>query len=84
MYVEEAHNLTGKKADLDETGPRIAKEGAKAQIALVYATREPSWVHANILANIENWFVTPLNNDDECAPGCLVGRLRARPGLEQP
>ena len=65
MYVEEAHNLIGKNADLDRTWPRIAKEGAKAQIALVYATQEPSSVHANILANTENWFVTHLNNDDE-------------------
>jgi hypothetical protein len=65
MYVEEAHNLIGKGADLDETWPRIAKEGAKAQIALVYATQEPSSVHPNILANTENWFVTHLNNDDE-------------------
>jgi DNA helicase HerA-like ATPase len=65
MYVEEAHNLIGTKADLDETWPRIAKEGAKAQIALVYATQEPSSVHPNILANTENWFVTHLNNDDE-------------------
>jgi hypothetical protein len=65
IYVEEAHNLIGKGADLDETWPRIAKEGAKAQIALVYATQEPSSVHPNILANTENWFVTHLNNDDE-------------------
>lgn len=65
LYVEEAHNLIGKKADLTETWPRIAKEGAKARIAFVYATQEPSSVHPNILANTENWFVTHLNNDDE-------------------
>jgi hypothetical protein len=65
LYVEEAHNLIGKKADLDQTWPRIAKEGAKARIAFVYATQEPSSVHPNILANTENWFVTHLNNDDE-------------------
>jgi hypothetical protein len=65
LYVEEAHNLIGKDAKLDETWPRIAKEGAKARIAFVYATQEPSSVHANILANTENWFVTHLNNDDE-------------------
>jgi hypothetical protein len=70
MYVEEAHNLIGKNADLDETWPRIAKEGAKAQIALVYATQEPSSVHPNILANTENWFVTHLNNDDELRTLC--------------
>ncbi len=65
LYVEEAHNLIGKKAELTDTWPRIAKEGAKARIAFVYATQEPSSVHANILANTENWFVTHLNNDDE-------------------
>ncbi len=65
LYVEEAHNIIGKKADLTNTWPRIAKEGAKARIAFVYATQEPSSVHPNILANTENWFVTHLNNDDE-------------------
>lgn len=65
LYVEEAHNLIGKKTELTTTWPRIAKEGAKAKIAFVYATQEPSSVHPNILANTENWFVTHLNNDDE-------------------
>lgn len=65
LYVEEAHNLIGKKTELTATWPRIAKEGAKAKIAFVYATQEPSSVHPNILANTENWFVTHLNNDDE-------------------
>ncbi|WP_284466518.1 ATP-binding protein [Diaphorobacter nitroreducens] len=65
IYVEEAHNLIGKKEELTTTWPRIAKEGAKAKIAFVYATQEPSSIHPNILANTENWFVTHLNNDDE-------------------
>lgn len=65
VYVEEAHNLIGRKHDLTDTWPRIAKEGAKYRMALVYATQEPSSVHPNILANTENWFVTHLNNEGE-------------------
>lgn len=65
LYVEEAHNLIGKDADLNTTWPRIAKEGAKYGIAMVYATQEPSSIHANILSNTENFFVTHLNNDNE-------------------
>ena len=84
LYVEEAHNLIGKQADLTSTWPRIAKEGAKARIAFVYATQEPSSVHPNILANTENWFVTHLNNDDELKTlgkfydfGDFIGSLKA-------
>ncbi|WP_432723888.1 DUF87 domain-containing protein [Jeongeupia wiesaeckerbachi] len=84
LYVEEAHNLIGKKADLTNTWPRVAKEGAKARIAFVYATQEPSSVHPNILANTENWFITHLNNDDELKTlgkfydfGDFIGSLKA-------
>jgi len=65
IYIEEAHNLIGKEEKLHETWPRLAKEGAKYRIALVYATQEVSSVHPNILSNTENWFVTHLNNERE-------------------
>lgn len=65
LYIEEAHNLIGKGMELTDTWPRIAKEGAKYRIALVYATQEVSSVHPNILANTENWFVSHLNSERE-------------------
>jgi DNA helicase HerA-like ATPase len=65
MYVEEAHNLIGKEAEIASTWPRIAKEGAAINIGLLYCTQEPSSVQPNILANTENFFVTHLNNDRE-------------------
>jgi hypothetical protein len=65
FYIEEAHNLIGKGTALTETWPRIAKEGAKYRIGLVYATQEVTSMHPNILSNTENWFITHLNNARE-------------------
>lgn len=65
VYIEEAHNLIGKDQELTDTWPRLAKEGAKYRIALVYATQEVTSVHPSILANTENWFISHLNNERE-------------------
>jgi hypothetical protein len=67
LYFEEAHNLFPKKEDKDlsQIYNRIAKEGAKLRLGLIYATQEPSSISANVLKNTQNWFVSHLNNRDE-------------------
>ncbi len=67
MYFEEAHNLFPKKEekDLSQVYNRLAKEGAKLNLGIIYATQEVTSISSNILKNTQNWFIAHLNNDDE-------------------
>ena len=68
IYVEEAHRLFDREDfNKKSTDPwvRLAKEAAKFQIGLVYATQEVSSVEPRVLANTHNWIVAHLNSARE-------------------
>ena len=70
IVVEEAHNLfdrdkSGKSTVQDDPWVRLAKEAAKYEMGLVYATQEVTSIDKRILSNTSNWVVAHLNSDNE-------------------
>lgn len=66
LYFEEAHNLfPSKEQDEVDIYRRIAKEGAKYHIGMVYSTQSPTTINKDLLAQTENFFVAHLSSLDE-------------------
>jgi hypothetical protein len=66
FYFEEAHNLFRKDdKDLTSIYNRLAKEGAKNRIGMVYATQSMTTLSPDLLKNTENFFIAHLNDDRE-------------------
>ncbi len=66
FYFEEAHNLFRRDdKDLTSIYNRLAKEGAKFHIGMVYATQSMTTLSPDLLKNTENFFIAHLNDDRE-------------------
>lgn len=66
IYFEEAHELfPTKETEEVDIYRRIAKEGAKYHIGMVYSTQSPTTINKDLLAQTENFFVAHLSSQDE-------------------
>lgn len=66
LYFEEAHNLF-PATDRNEVDiyRRIAKEGAKYHMGMVYSTQSVTTINKDLLAQTENFFIAHLSSQDE-------------------
>ena len=66
MYFEEAHNLfPARDADAKDIYRRLAKEGAKYHIGMVYSTQSVTTVNKDLVGQTENFFIVHLSSKDE-------------------
>jgi len=65
LYFEEAHNLFPVRDEGIDIYRRIAKEGAKYHIGMVYSTQSVTTINKDLLAQTENFFIAHLSSQDE-------------------
>lgn len=66
LYFEEAHNLFPvKEQESIDIYRRLAKEGAKYHIGMVYSTQSVTTINRDLLAQTENFFVAHMSSLDE-------------------
>ena len=66
FYFEEAHRLFNKDdTDLNSIYNLLAKEGAKYNIAMVYATQSMTTISPDLIKNTDNFLIAHLDDDRE-------------------
>jgi hypothetical protein len=66
FYFEEAHALFRQDdRDLNSIYNKLAKEGAKFHVSMVYATQSMTTLSPDLLKNTENFFIAHLDDDRE-------------------
>lgn len=66
LYFEEAHTLFRQDdKDLNNIYNKIAKEGAKFHLSMVYATQSMTTLSPDLLKNTENFIIAHLDDDRE-------------------
>ena len=66
FYFEEAHNLFPRDdRNLRNIYNRLAKEGAKLHVGIVYSTQSIESLSPDLLKNTENFFIAHLNDERE-------------------
>lgn len=65
LYFEEAHNLFPANENKSDIYSKIAKEGAKYHIGMVYSTQSPSTISKDLLAQTENFFIAHISSRKE-------------------
>ena len=66
LYFEEAHNLFPVSRPHDNPiYQRLAKEGAKYHIGMVYSTQSVTTIDTDLLAQTENFFIAHMSSQDE-------------------
>lgn len=65
IFFEEAHNLFPKGTHEESIYFKLAREAAKLNIGMVYATQSPSNIYDELLSQTENFFIGHLSAPKE-------------------
>lgn len=66
LYFEEAHNIFPlKNTEGTQIYTRLAKEGAKFHIGIVFSTQSPTTISPDLLSQTENFFIAHLSSRTE-------------------